>query len=230
MKRAIGISAVALLALAACSKKTETAATGDAQTAAATTPAAPTAPMGPPSRKAGLWTQTIATGQMNQTIKMCLDAVADAKMKWWGSSQHGSQSNCTEEKVTPHLGGGWDFHSVCNMGESGTVKSDGSATGDFGSHYKVEVNSVTTGSPMAQANGTHKVSIEAIWNGPCPAGMKAGDMELPGGMKINAMGGMSGGGMPAGVGAGGHMTSTDIAKMRAQAMEMAKSMKSQEGK
>ncbi len=224
MKHAIGISAVVLLALTACAKTTQTAATGQTATAAATAPAAP------PSRKAGLWTQTIATGQMNQTIKMCLDAAADAKMKWWGSSQHGSPSNCNEEKVTPHLGGGWDFHSVCNMGESGTVTSDGSATGDFGSHYKVEVNSVTSGSPISQANGTHKVTIEATWNGPCPADMKAGDMDLPGGMRINAMGGMSGSGMPAGLGAGGHVTSNDIAKMRAQAMEMAKSMKPQDGR
>jgi hypothetical protein len=225
MKRAIGISVMALLALAACSKKTETAATGSADTTAASAPT-PAAPVGPPTRKAGLWTQTIATGQVNQTIKMCLDAAADAKMKWWGSSQAGKSSNCTEEKVTPHLGGGWDFHSVCKTGESGTVTSDGSATGDFGSHYKVEVNSVTSGSAMEQANGTRKVSIEATWDGPCPADMKPGDMVLPGGMKLNAMGAMSGG--PGGIGAGGHVSSADIAKMRAQAMAMAKAAHDQE--
>jgi hypothetical protein len=178
--------------------------------------------MAPPSRKAGLWTQTIVTGQMNQTMKLCLDASADEKMKWWGSSQAGKSNNCTEERVTPHLGGGWDFHSVCKMGESGTVTSDGSATGDFNSYYKVEVNSVTSGSPMPQANGPHKIAIDATWNGPCPADMKPGDMEMPGGVKINMMGGGA-----TVTGAGGRHTysAADIAKMREQAQAMAKSMK-----
>jgi hypothetical protein len=232
MKRAIGIAAVSVLALAACGKKTDTAASAGANGTAATAVAsAPAAPQAPPSRKSGLWTQTITSDAMNrtmnQTMKMCLDAAADQKMKFWGSSQAGKSTDCTEQRVTPHLGGGWDFHSVCQMGESGTITSDGSATGDFNSHYKVEVTAVTAGSPMAQANGTHKMSIEATWNGPCPADMKPGDMELPGGMRINATtGGMSGG--PAGMHAGGHMTSADIAKLRAEAMAMAKAQHEQE--
>jgi hypothetical protein len=223
MKRAMGMAAMSVLALAACGKKTETAASASASGTTATAVAsAPAAPQAPPSRKAGLWTQTMTSDVMNQTIKMCLDAAADQKMKWWGSSQAGKSSNCSEQRVTPHLGGGWDFHSVCQMGESGTITSDGSATGDFGSHYKVEVTAVTSGSPMAQANGTHKMSIEATWTGACPADMKPGDMELPGGMRINTTtgaGGMHG---------GAHFTSADIAKLRAQAMVMAKAQHEQE--
>jgi hypothetical protein len=106
------------------------------------------------------------------------------------------------------------------MGGSGTVTSDGSATGDFSSHYKVEATAVTSGAPTPQANGAHKMSIEATWQGPCPADMKPGDMEMPGGTKINMQNPT---GAP-GMGAGGHMTSADIARMRAQAMAMAKSM------
>jgi len=220
MQRAIWISAAAVLALAACSKKA--ADTGQAVTASATAPAAPAAPATPPPRKAGLWEQKISTGSMQQTMKMCLDASVDQKMKWWGSQAKG-KSDCTQQTVTPHPGGGWDFHAVCPMGESGTITSDGSATGDFGSHYKVEVTSVTTGSPMAQANGTHKTSIEATWTGPCPADMKAGDMEMPGGMRINMTDAMNG---AAAKGyAGGRPSAAEIAKMRAQAMEMAKAMK-----
>lgn len=225
MKRAIGIAAVSLLALAACGKKTDTAASASANGTSATAVAsAPAAPEAPPSRKPGLWTQTMTSDVMNQTMKMCLDAAADQKLKFWGSSQAGKSTNCTEQKVTRRLGGGWDFHSVCQMGESGTITSDGSATGDFGSHYKVEVTAVTTGSPMAQANGTHKMTIEATWNGPCPADMKPGDMEMAGGMRINTTtGGMTGG--PAGMHAGGHMTSADIAKLREQAKAMAAAAK-----
>lgn len=222
MKRAILVSGLALLALGACAKKTETAATGEAVATTATAPA----PMTPPTRKPGLWEQKISTANINQTMKMCIDEAVEQKMKWWGSQASG-KSDCAEQKITPHLGGGWDFHSVCKMGESGTVTSDGQATGDFGSHYKVEVNSVTAGSPMAQANGPHKTTIEATWTGPCPAGMIGGDMEMPGGMKINMLHAMD---ATAGMarGADGRPTPEAMAKMRAQAMEMAKAMKDQQ--
>ncbi|HXA40062.1 MAG TPA: DUF3617 family protein [Phenylobacterium sp.] len=222
MKRAILICGAAALALAACSKKTtETVTAKTTRTVditAAAPAAAPAGPMSLPTRKAGLWEQTVNTGQMHQTVSMCLDAAFDRRMKVWGGEA--GKNGCTEERINPHLGGGWDFHSVCPMGESGTVTSDGSATGDFGSHYTVAVTSTTAGSPMAQANGAHKVNIEATWKGPCPPDMKPGDMALPGGMRINMGEAMSGGA----AGASGHMTSADMARMRAQAMEMKKQM------
>ena len=224
MRQAIGVAGLALLALAACSKKADTGAAAPASATA--TVSAPTAAAGPPARKAGLWEQKISAESMQQTMKMCLDATTDQKMKWWGSqAPRGGKSDCAQQTVTPHPGGGWDFHAVCAMGESGTVTSDGSATGDFGSHYKVEVTSVTTGSPMPQANGAHKTTIEATWMGPCPAGMKPGDMELPGGMRINTTEAMSG---AAAKGyAGGRPSDADIARMRAQAMAMAKAAKAE---
>ncbi len=217
------VCCVAVLALAACSKKTETAQTGTAANTTATAPAAATAPMTPPSRKPGLWEQTVSTDQMKQTTRMCLDEAVDAKMKWWGGKT--GKSECTEQKITPHPGGGWDFHAVCPMGESGTVTSDGSATGDFGSHYTVNVTSTATGSPMPQANGVHKIAIDAVWKGPCPADMRAGDMELPGGMKMNMMDAMNG--KPPSLPGAGHMSKEDMAAMRARAMEMAKQMKAE---
>ena len=213
MKRAIGISAVALLALAACQKKTETAATGTAAPAVAS---APSGPMTPPPRKPGLWTQTVTTAEMKQSTKICLDASTEQKMKLWGAQA--GKSDCSQQSMTPHLGGGWDFHSVCNMGQSGTVTSDGTARGDFNSHYTVEVNASATGSAMPQANGPRKITIDATWDGPCPPDMKPGDMEMPGGFRMNltdAAGGKASG-------AGGHMGPAEIAKMRAQAMAMAK--------
>jgi hypothetical protein len=221
MKRAILICGAAALALAACSRKTTDTATektGKTVDITASAPAAPSGPMALPPRKAGLWEQTVTSEKMHQTISMCIDAALDQKMKIWGS-QNG-KSQCGEEKITPHLGGGYDFHAVCAMGESGTVTSDGQATGDFGSHYTVDVTSTTAGSPMPQANGVHKISIAATWKGPCPADMKPGDMMLPGGMKLNMADAMSGG--PAG--AGGRMSAADMARMRAQAMEMKKQM------
>jgi hypothetical protein len=216
------VAIAALLGLSACAKKTETAATGEAASATATA-SAPPAPLTPPSRKAGLWEQKISTAGMNQSMKMCLDEAVEQKMKWWGSQAPG-KADCAEQKITPHLGGGWDFHSVCKMGESGTITSDGQATGDFNSHYKVEISSQTSGSPMPQANGPHKTTIEATWQGPCPAGMVGGDMEMPGGMKINMLHAMD---SAASLqrGPDGRPTPESMAKLRAQAVEMAKAQR-----
>ena len=216
MKRAMWVCGAAVLALAACQKKTETTATGEATTASATAPAAPARPMTPPPRKAGLWEQTVSMAQMTQSTKVCLDAATDKQMTWWGSQA--AKSTCAEQNITAHPGGGWDFHSVCKSPGGGTTTSDGTASGDFNSHYKVDVTSTTAGGPMPQANGVHKISIEATWQGPCPADMKPGDMEMPGGMKINMNDAMSGKGPT-----GGHAPSpAEIAKLRAQAMEMAR--------
>jgi hypothetical protein len=186
MKRAIAFSAVALLGLAACQKQktgTVTLSTRTTVSAAATAPEASIGPSTTPPRKPGLWAQTISTGRMQQTTRICLDAATERKLAWWGA-QAGKQT-CAQQTVAPAPGGGWAFHSVCASPSGGTVASDGAASGDFGSHYKVEATSTTTGGPMPEANGVHKMTLEATWQGPCPADMKPGDMQLPGGMKMN---------------------------------------------
>jgi len=230
-----GVTVVGLLALGGCGKKG-----GEEVTSVALVKPVPSPSLTPPSRKAGLWAQTISTAGMTQTMKMCLDEAVEQKMKWWGSQAQNGKSDCEQQSITPHTGGGWDFHSVCKMGESGTVTSDGSATGDFNSHYKVEMNSVTSGSPMAQANGPHKTTIEATWTGPCPTGMRGGDMQMANGMTINvvdAMAGKPGGASgPGGMdmakiraeAASGHMDPETLAKMRAQAKAIAAAAKQQQ--
>ena len=235
MTRAILVCGCAALALSACSKKSETAASGGA--APATAVASATGPATPPTRKAGLWEQTMTSestpvgAAMNQTIRMCVDEASEAKMKWWATENRKGRSECAEQSVSRKLGGGWSFHSVCDVGDGGKVTADGEATGDFGSHYKVEVHSVMTGSPMAQANVSHKMTMEAVWKGPCPAGMKGGDIEMPGGMRINTLD-AAGGAAPTinGLKPGERPTPEQIQQMRTQAMEMAKRMKAAEGK
>ena len=213
MKRVVLVMGAAALALAACGKKTDTAAGGTA-TAGAPEAAKPAVAMEAPTRKAGLWEQTMSSGQMHQTMKLCLDDATEQKMKWYATENAGGKSTCQQATMAPKLGGGWSFHSVCDLGQGGKVTSDGEATGDFGSHYVMTVNSVTTGSSMPQANGPHKITMEGAWKGACPAGMRPGDMEMPGGMRINTLDAMNG--KPA-MGAGGHMSPADIAKMRAMA-------------
>lgn len=185
-------AALGALSLAACGKKTaETSpapAAGQTRAqAAATRPSAPTAPAAAarPKRKAGLWEQTVEFGKMSQTSRICLDEATDEKM---GLEGRPGSNPCSENKVTGRPGGGFEFASVCDLGEGGKVASHGVASGDFGSAYKVEVESTTTGAAAAQMNGVRKFSVVARWRGPCPAGMAPGEIELPGGMRINPAG------------------------------------------
>ena len=172
MRRALMVG-VALVALAACSKKEDAAKTGDAAPAVATA-----GPVTMPSRKAGLWSQTISTAGMNQTMKICFDADTDKKMTVWGQAMNDA-SQCSKNSVVP-IAGGFKVESVCNMGEAGTIASTATVSGDFNSAYTVKVASTTTGATMAQANGAHAVDITAKWEGPCPAGMKGGDLQMAG--------------------------------------------------
>ncbi|WP_310539977.1 DUF3617 family protein [Phenylobacterium sp.] len=176
--RRVLVMGVALLALAACQKKVEaTAAVGEAPAASATVSA-----VSPPKRKPGLWAQTISTNGMTQTMKLCLDEATEAKMTVWG--QQAGKDICAKNTVTP-APGGWTFVSECDMGQAGKVATTGKATGDFNSKYVIKATSVTTGSTMAQANGTHEMEMTGTWEGACPASMKPGDMTLPNGMTMN---------------------------------------------
>lgn len=188
--------ALGAVALSACQKKAETAAAAPGEPAAATA-AAPAPMAGPPTRKAGLWSQTVQAEGVGQSMKVCLDADTDKKMTVWG--QAAGKDACARQSFAP-APGGYSFESECDLGPGGKVVSKGSITGDFGSAYTVKVSSTTTGASMPQANGAHEMTMTAKWEGPCPAGMKGGDVAvtLPGGrqMTINMeqMTAMAGGG------------------------------------
>lgn len=172
------------LALAACSKPAEKAAepAGAAPAAnAAVTPGAM------PSRKEGLWKQTIKAKDTTIESRFCIDAALDKRMTMW--SQGTAGDNCSKNEIHRGLDGTVTFDTVCALGSGGTVASKGVAKGDFGSHYTVTVEGTVSGAPVEGMNGTNTTVIEADYQGPCPSGWKPGDMEmaLPGmpKMKVN---------------------------------------------
>lgn len=182
MRRFVGFGLSLALAggvLAGCQKSEDEAKTGEAPQASIAAPAAPAAA---PKRKPGLWAQTVSTGGMTQTSKICLDEATESRMTAWG--QQMSDGMCARNVITP-TPGGWSFESDCDMGQGGKSVTKGTATGDFNSKYVIKATTTTTGSSMPQANGAHEMEMTAVWEGPCPAGMKPGDMSLPGGMTIN---------------------------------------------
>ena len=173
----IGASA---LPLAACNKK-------PAEQAGQANVAAQPAKVETPKRKPGLWKQTIFVEDINalQTATVCLDADADAKMAWW--AQQGVRGGCAKNDMRRQPDGSWKFSSVCEMAGGIKMTTDGTAVGDFQSKYEVKAETTTSGAPMAQMNGTRTVTIDASWQGACPAGMKPGDMELPDGRRVNML-------------------------------------------
>jgi len=177
-------SAAALSMIAGCGDKSAPKEKADAaQGAAKDVTATVAAPVAPPHRKPGLWEQKVSMAGMNQVTRLCLDAAAEQKLSAFG--QQATKDMCAKTRMARRLDGAWEIASECDMGAGGKTVTTGVATGDFASAYKMEATTVTSGASAPQMNGEHKMVMEATWKGPCPAGFKPGDMELPGGMKFN---------------------------------------------
>ena len=177
-----------LAALAACGQKSETktaapAASPEAAAVVAPPPAAPAAPAWP-KRKAGLWTQTMnlkAQG-FSRSFRFCIDESSDEKM---GLNSQGPDTQCQRKSMTRGLDGSWTIVSACDMGAAGKTDSTIHVAGDFNTRYVMDLTSTTTGAAQPALNGEHKMSMTAEWSGPCPAGWTGGDVEMPGGRRIN---------------------------------------------
>jgi len=182
MRQALVVTVAATALLSACEKKPASA---PKPPAAPGSGPAQVAPAVLPHRTPGLWEQKVTSAGMSQTSQVCIDKAVEERFSVWG--QQANKENCSQSQVTPRVGGGWSFTASCNMGQTGVTTTKGEVTGDFAKAYKVSAQNTIAGAASPQMNGTHQMTIEATWKGPCPAGVKAGDVILPGGMKINML-------------------------------------------
>jgi hypothetical protein len=187
-----------LVTLAACGQKSEAQKSGKGAAdapraatatgeAAATAPAATApAPTRWPKRKPGLWTQTMTLKAQGFTrsFRFCVDDTSDEKM---GLDTQGDDKRCQRKSMTRGLDGGWTVVSACDMGPAGQTDSTIHVAGDFNTRYVMDVTSTTTGAAQPAMNGEHKMSMTAEWSGACPAGWTGGDVEMPGGRRINLL-------------------------------------------
>lgn len=167
MRRTL-VFAISLLALAACSKPAEKPAAASSESTA---------------RKPGLWELRISDGESVQVQRECLDAATDQQLSLIGRQTN--DQNCQKHLMTRQPDGSWRFSTVCDMGSGGVVSAEGVATGDFATHYQMKVEQSTTGAAVPMLNGNRRLVIDAAWVAECPAGMKPGEAELPGGRRIN---------------------------------------------
>jgi hypothetical protein len=78
---------------------------------------------------------------------------------------------------------GYVTDSVCGIAGM-TIKSHAEITGDFNSAYTVKSTSHSEGG-SAGGGRDNTTTIEAKWLGACKGDQKAGDIVMPGGMKMN---------------------------------------------
>src|SRR5215510_8630338 len=135
-----------------------------------------------PVRKAGLWEmKMVRTGGTvpDMTMQHCTDASTDKQMS---TSFSPGKETCSKQDVQK-TATGFVSDSVCGVAGM-TITSHAEIIGDFNSAYTVKVTSRTEGGPSGvPRDGT--TTIEAKWLGACKADQKAGDIVMPGGMKMN---------------------------------------------
>ena len=180
-RNAMTAGALGLALLAACNKPAEKAGEAPAGPSAAAPNAAATPVM--PERKPGLWNLTVSGAGMTQTFKICLDVATNKKLSITGGQT--SDDVCKQTKMGRTPDGAWEFASSCDMGAAGHIETTGVATGDLTSKYQSKAVQVTTGAKDPAQNGTTQSAMSAEWVGPCPADFAPGDLELPGGQRMN---------------------------------------------
>jgi hypothetical protein len=133
-------------------------------------------------RKPGLWrvTMTMAGAPTGMpAMSMCIDETTDAKMQQM--AQSGGMPDCSKNE-SKRSGNQMVTDSICKIGNS-TTTSHGvfTITGDTAYHMDM----TTKFDPPMGGQAEHKMSQDAAWAGPCPAGVSPGDMVMPNGMKMN---------------------------------------------
>jgi hypothetical protein len=136
-----------------------------------------------PVRKAGLWemkVQSAGGAKPEMTMQQCTDETTDKDMATSFSPM--AKEMCSKQDIQK-TATGYVSDSVCGVAGM-TVKSRAEIVGDFNSAYTVKSTSHSEGG-MAGAGRDTTTTIEAKWLGACKGDQKAGDILMPGGMKIN---------------------------------------------
>jgi hypothetical protein len=136
-----------------------------------------------PTRKAGLWEmKVVRTGSPmpEMTMQHCTDQNTDKEMSSTFSPM--SKDMCSKQDIQK-TATGYVTDSVCAVGGM-SITSHSDITGDFNSAYTVKSTSHNEGG-SANLPRDSTTTIEAKWLGACKPDQKAGDIVMPGGVKMN---------------------------------------------
>ena len=136
-----------------------------------------------PNRKPGLWEIKMVsadTRMPQQTMQQCTDANTDADMRTTFSPM--AKEMCSQQNMQK-TATGYSIDATCNFhGIASTSHTD--ISGDFNSAYTVKVSTTQSSGPAGVAQAGD-MTMNATWVGPCKDGQKAGDIIMPGGIKMN---------------------------------------------
>ena len=136
-----------------------------------------------PNRKPGLWEIKMVSADARippQTIQQCTDASTDADMRTTFSPM--AKEMCSQQNMQK-TATGYSIDATCNFhGIASTSHTD--ISGDFNSAYTVKVSTTQSSGPAGVAQAGD-MTMNATWVGPCKDGQKAGDIIMPGGIKMN---------------------------------------------
>jgi hypothetical protein len=136
-----------------------------------------------PVRKAGLWEMKVLhTGSSvpDMTMQHCTDETTDKEMSTSFSPM--AKEMCSRQDVQK-TATGYVSDSVCGIAGM-SITSHSEIIGDFNSAYTVKSTSHSERGPTGVPRDS-TTTIEAKWLGACKADQKAGDIMMPGGMKMN---------------------------------------------
>lgn len=165
-----------------------------------------------PRRKAGLWEtamQMPGRAGATMTAQHCVDAKTDEQAQRRALDQ-GPDTRCEQRNVKRSTGS-YEADYSC-QGPRGRTEGRMSLKGDFDSRYTMD-NQMRFDPPRGGMSEA-KMTMEGVWKGACPAGMK------PGEMRMNGMDGM-GGARASGPAGGRQMTPEQAARLQ-QMMERMK--------
>ena len=131
-----------------------------------------------PQVASGLWAQRVSDSHGAHEIRYCLDAAAASSLASFDRQLAG---RCTKHEMAQAADGSWHFSTACDMGGWGKVATEGVMHGDFANHYVIEAQRQTVGAARSSADGPDRMKADVRRIGDCPAGMKPGDVILPGG-------------------------------------------------
>jgi hypothetical protein len=136
-----------------------------------------------PVRKAGLWEMKVLhTGSAvpDMTMQHCTDETTDKEMSTSFSPM--AKEMCSKQDIQK-TATGYVSDSVCGIAGM-SITSHAEIIGDFNSAYTVKSTSHSERGPAGVPRDS-STTIEAKWLGACKADQKAGDIMMPGGMKMN---------------------------------------------
>jgi Protein of unknown function (DUF3617) len=136
-----------------------------------------------PIRKAGLWEmKMVRTGSPmpQMTMQQCTDESTDKEMSTAFSPM--AKDMCSKQDIQK-TSTGYATDSVCKVGGM-SITSHADVVGDFNAAYTVKSTSHNEGGPAGVPRDA-TMTVEAKWLGACKPDQKAGDIVMPGGMKMN---------------------------------------------